>query len=458
MSQKSNQQQRKRNQSTVGGDAGISEANNLRLEELQQTAAFQNTKNARSIRNLFAGNFEWTEHLIYTVIALAMQFVLGHDYAFPDGIDPETERACANFGNHKMCGLEVSLERAQVQLRFLTPFVLGGWIVSTVGLWTARRTAYLALCGAVRNMNVNLGSLLPLPDDLPMDAKDTSSAKAQREHKARIRSLLHARKTMARWSLLGYELSVLKARGQIDVEETAIPHLKHLGLLKDGEWEAMVPGDRHTTIWLWMQTKTVKLGNQGVIDQVHHVQTICSAITLIRDRANDLMSALNRDQPFPYASITGVLVNFFLLLNALWKGVEWAIWFYEVGPQIYYTPKMYIEIAVLLITSLLFGILYDLSQVLYNPFGMRPIDLPHVAVGGGIRKMARAFASGDYLPPTMDSPENDASAEEEDKMDESEEEEDSGYFIPPPVDKLRADRRGSLFAGISKKLRNEIEM
>ena len=83
----------------------------------------------------------------------------------------------------------------------------------------------------------------------------------------------------------------------------------------------MVEGDRHTTVWLWMQTKAVKLGNEGIINQVHHVQTLCNAVTLIRDRANDLMSSLNRDQPFPYANICGQLVNVYLMLNALWKGV-----------------------------------------------------------------------------------------------------------------------------------------
>ena len=125
---------------------------------------------------------------------------------------------------------------------------------------------------------------------------------------------------MARWSLLGFELSVLKARGQIDMEEYAVPHLRQLNLLADGEWEAMVPGDRHTTVWLWMQTMAVKLSNEGIIENPIHVQTLCNAVTLIRDRANDLMSALDRDQPFPYVSICGLLVNLNLLLNALWKG------------------------------------------------------------------------------------------------------------------------------------------
>jgi hypothetical protein len=40
-----------------------------------------------------ASSLEWIENLIYTVVALSIQFILGHDYAFPDGINGVTERA-----------------------------------------------------------------------------------------------------------------------------------------------------------------------------------------------------------------------------------------------------------------------------------------------------------------------------------------------------------------------------
>lgn len=305
-----------------------SELTNLKLGTL---SAGKNDN--RSYSKIWSGiSFEWTEHLIYTVIALGMQFAFGHDFAFPDGLNPDTNQACGEGRNHKMCGLELSLERAQAQLRFLTPFVLGGFVVSSVNLWRARRTSYLALCGAVRNMNVNLASLLALPGLLPPGHDDASANTApvknlkfqlpnnnKNQEDKKMQKIMQARKTLSRWSLLGFELSVLKARGMIDDEASAVPHLQHLGLLADGEWDAMVPGDRHTTVWMWLQTYTAKLAKEGILTQ-HELQTLCTATTLIRDRANDLMSALNRDQPLPYASITGLLVNFFLLLNALWKG------------------------------------------------------------------------------------------------------------------------------------------
>ena len=136
-------------------------------------------------------------------------------------------------------------------------------------------------------------------------------------------------------------------------------------------------------------------------------------------------------------------------------------------------PQMYVEVAVLLVTSLLFGRLYDLLHILYNPFGDRPIDLPHLAVGGGIRKMARAFASGNYLPPTMELRQRaEVTSEERGRYQrdgnecpgggivdddlflmadpEEEEELDDEYILNATRDNLYADGRGSLFAGLTK--------
>jgi len=152
---------------------------------------------------------------------------------------------------------------------------------------------------------------------------------------------------------------------------------------------------------------------------------------------------------------------------------------YEEGfVRVYTGPSIYIEILSLLLSSLMLGMLYDLSHILYNPFGRRPLDLPHVAVGGGIRKMARSFASGDYLPPTMESPDlmeeenskmvmsyDSTDDEEQETDDESSTSEDSffddydasqrindDYVVNLTRDRLCSGGRGSIFAGITKKL------
>ena len=125
---------------------------------------------------------------------------------------------------------------------------------------------------------------------------------------------------------------------------------------------------------------------------------------------------------------------------------EWARWLFQGGGGIYLKPKMYIDIAVLLVTSMLFGMLYDLVHVLYNPFGPRTMDLPHIAVGGGIRKVARSLATGDFLPPTMEPTTAGASLENIVEEDGFEDESESDIL----VDHLHTDGRGSLFAMLGK--------
>ena len=255
------------------------------------------------------------------------------------------------------------------------------FVFSTVNLWRVRRTAYLALCGACRNMIIQISTLLPISEE--------------------DEQMVNVRKKMERWVVLGFELAVLKGRGLIDTEEGR-QLFESLGLVVDDEWDAMVAGDRHTTVWFWMQLKATKLTNEGKISELR-LQTICNAVTLIRDRANDLMSALNWDEPPPYVSVIGILVNFNLMIFSAWKGIEWAVWFYDTNGRVWLSPKMYFEVFLLLSYNAIFAMLFDLSQTLYNPFGPRGIDLPHNVVGGGIRRLAKRLATGeDIIPRNVD--------------------------------------------------------
>lgn len=83
-------------------------------------------------------------------------------------------------------------------------------------------------------------------------------------------------------------MSVLKARNLIDTKEGK-EFLELSGLIADGEWEAMVNGDRHTTVWYWIQSKAVHMNDLDMLSEFK-LQTICNAVTLSRDKANDLMS------------------------------------------------------------------------------------------------------------------------------------------------------------------------
>ena len=86
----------------------------------------------------------------------------------------------------------------------------------------------------------------------------------------------HDRSLLARWALLGYELSVLKARSLVDTTEGK-KYLQISKLIEEGEWESMVNGDRHTTVWYWIQSKACQLMQQGDIDSFQ-LQTLCNAV------------------------------------------------------------------------------------------------------------------------------------------------------------------------------------
>lgn len=57
------------------------------------------------------------------------------------------------------------------------------------------------------------------------------------------------RTLLARWAVLGYELSVLKARSLVD-SEAGKKYLEVSRLISNDEWVSMVDGDRHTTVWV----------------------------------------------------------------------------------------------------------------------------------------------------------------------------------------------------------------
>ena len=107
----------------------------------------------------------------------------------------------------------------------------------SVKMWGVRRTNYAALCGATRNLSIQIASFLPVHADPRVADR---------------------RMLLERWVLLAYELAVLKGKGLID-HDIGRDHVTTLKLLETGEWEAMVPGDRHSTVFFWINTELVRL-------------------------------------------------------------------------------------------------------------------------------------------------------------------------------------------------------
>jgi hypothetical protein len=124
----------------------------------------------------------------------------------------------------------------------------------------------------------------------------------------------------------------------------------------------------------------------------------------MRSQANDLMSSLDRDKPFPYTSLTGLLIKINLFIMSTWKGVQWSIWLRTFGDDIWQQPKFYADILVLLSWNVSYAALFDLSQTLHNPFKFRRIDVAHETISKGIRQLGVALMGPGNLPPEAPTP------------------------------------------------------
>lgn len=169
-----------------------------------------------------------------------------------------------------------------------------------------------------------------------------------------------------------------------------------LGLLDEtdphGEWDAMVTGDRHSTIFWWLQLRLVDLDRQNIL-KPHHLQIICMSVCKMRAMANDLMSSLDRDKPFPYTALCGLLVYINILIMSTWKGVTWSIWYFSYGPDLFRQPRIWVDMLVLLFWNISYAALYDLGYMLHNPFGPRRIDVAHETISSGIRTLSSSLAA-----------------------------------------------------------------
>jgi len=127
-------------------------------------------------------------------------------------------------------------------------------------------------------------SIVPTPDATPA-----------------ARQLLHqARRKLGRWLLLGAEISVAKAHDMMG-DAAFREHLEFIRLLADGEWEAMFPKDRHTSVWVWCYHLVSQLGAHGHLGSPQSLLLCGDALSNLRGQANDLLSCLDRDIPYPYA-------------------------------------------------------------------------------------------------------------------------------------------------------------
>ena len=321
---------------------------------------------------------DWFFKLSWTIFALIVTGVFQSDLFYPDtprgsGSSCTTNDANGVQLNAESCEMIASANTASARIKILTAFILSSFVMSSRQLWLTKRTAYCALCGSTRNLLINICSLI----DDKID-----------------------RQTMVRWGLLGYELSVLKGRDLVDTD-TARDFLESMDLIDEDEWDVLVNGDRHTTVWFWIQLKAKSIFDaDGMTDL--QLQTICNAVTLSRDKANDLMSRLDRNQPPPFILVCALLVNLTLFFDALSTGLGWGKTMHEAKGHPYH---IYLELFMFLMYTILLALFFDICTILYNPFGPRDIDIPHHVVGKGIRNLGMELSKQER-PRTFDSSSN----------------------------------------------------
>lgn len=269
---------------------------------------------------------------------------------------------------------QITLKNGATQYQVLSAFILGGFVLSSVDMWRKRRSAYGDLCNATRNLIMNLAAIV--------SQKDISE-----------------KCIMIRWSILAYELCVLKARNCVDTGD-ALEYLQALNLVEEDEWDMLIQGNQNSTVYWWILTKIQSLIDEENLSPVS-VNIFAEAITTCRTKGNDLMARIDRDQPRPYCFICAILVNLNLLLTSLSKGLEWAILLHDSQGKIFLEPVLYVEIFVLFTFNAILAMLFDLCSALYNPYGPRSIDLPHVSTSKDIRKFAKEVSTGNKTPHTM---------------------------------------------------------
>lgn len=335
-------------------------------------------------------NFQ--EYFFYTLLAIAIQLSSGIPNVFwPDSYEDDGSRiegkikTCSKSitthltNNEVMCDLAQTVQEGAQKFRFLAAFILGGFVLSSVKIWTTRRMRYRSLNGKTRTLLVMLFSLIPT------DIED--------------HQLMYERSVLARWTILGYELSILEARGQMDTEDGR-DYLEALNVLRADEWEMMTEGDRMTTVWMWINRKAKRLQMSGYIDN-HDLASISQCVTYMRDNGMNLVATLYEDNPLPYVYICAMLVNINLLIQTIADGLQWGIWWNDSNGAIYIQLRMYIAIFMQVAYTIIFARLFDLCSALHNPFGPRDfLDLPHNEIGSQLRKLAKQMAIGE-LPSTM---------------------------------------------------------
>jgi len=253
----------------------------------------------------------------------------------------------------------------------LVAFVLGGFVIMNVKKWSRKRGMYGLLCGKTREQLITVAAFL----------QPTSSDVAASE------LALAYRKQFGRYAVLALELAIQKARGKMDSEDTK-NWLQRLELIVDDEWEKMVPGDRHTTVYFWLLSIAERARVEGLLSQAAAI-TVFDSVKAGRGSANDLMDLLPNAMPFAYAQMVTFLVKTHTLICSTEFGMKLAdarhAPQFKDGVPIDFTILSLL--VVFMINACMQGLL-DLHTFLHNPFLDHVTGVPHEEIANaGINKL-----------------------------------------------------------------------
>ena len=362
------------------------------LEETEKIVTY----NGYSLRHLLTPFFSkdlsvcfnmsvWTMHVGFVIYAILLMLIITENFMNDTqmGTQENPIGACAAMVNGvsvskniNICKFDSMMADAKSEFRFLVAFILAGYVANSVSTWKERRTDYAALCGNTRNTLVNINSSLPT-------SVTTASG-----------AIIAPRKLATRYLLLAFELAVLKSRGHMDSPQGKA-YVTDLGLLEPGEWDCMVNGDRHTSVVFWLNTMVTKHDK--------HAKLIYD-ISDFRAKANDMMSSLNRDPPFAYVGLCGILVKLNVFIFSTWKAAEWSLWMKTFGYRGALNQiRFWADVLVLFVWNVSYMGLYDLGYYLWNPFGNRRVDVPHGLISAGLHRLGWSLADPEekILPPVV---------------------------------------------------------
>lgn len=265
--------------------------------------------------------------------------------------DDTNDARLANYSTLWMSG------RNSIQI--LVAFVLGGYIINFLGKWQTKRGLYGKLVGRSRDAIMKTACVLtPLAEGGPVSQEEALWAH-------------EAKETIIRYFNLAMEFAILKPRGLMDSVTVAKPFLEQRCLLRPGEWERLVPGDRHTTVYYWILCLLRHCKARHLLDE-HEFVLMANTVSDCRGVANDLMDMLPNGYPFAYVHLVNLLTRVFQAFLSVESGLkmstgrrEWVVTDNGNEPPAFWWICW---IVMLIGCHSCFQGLLDLQYIMHNPF------------------------------------------------------------------------------------------